>query len=61
MSELHNGQQVKVKISHNHISACNETIYEVGAINRLQGEYKINLLLNGKSAGVVPEKNLIAK
>jgi hypothetical protein len=61
MSNLFNGQAVKVTASHNHINACAKTQYSVGAINRVQGQYMVNLLLNGKSVGAVPEAKLSVK
>lgn len=61
MSNLFNGQAVKVAQSHLHIKACETTVYIVGAINRVQGQYVVNLLANGKSVGVIPERNIKAK
>jgi len=58
MNNLFNGQAVKVAVSHNHIQACAVTGYTVGAVNRVQGVYMVNLLKDSKSVGTVPEGKL---
>jgi hypothetical protein len=52
------GQRVTVTKSHNQFSECSNTIYSIGAINRVQGTYMALLLKDGKCIGAVPSANL---
>lgn len=61
MSNLFINQQVLIIAPHNHFQPSVDTLYHVGAINRVQGQYVAQLTLNGKSVGAVPETKLEGK
>lgn len=58
MSTLFIGQNVSVTAPHNHFNACPDTMYQIGAINRVCGQYVALLLKDGKPVGAVPEVKL---
>lgn len=57
MSNLSQGDKVQIKEPHNHFTVTDD-VYHVATINRTHGAYNVNLLLNGRSVGVVPENKL---
>lgn len=52
------GQSVLITAPHNHFQPCSDTIYKVAQINSIQGLNSVQLLLDGKSCGAVPESKL---
>lgn len=58
MSNLFNGQAVKVAVRHNQFRVSKNTIYHVGSINKVMGEYSVQLLKAGRCVGAIPERNL---
>ena len=61
MSNLTKGATVIVTKAHNQFSACSDTKYQVGAINRVCGQYMALLTINGTCKGAIPERNLAVK
>lgn len=59
--QFYNGQQVRITADHNHLSACADTVYQVGSVNRVQGAISVQLLRDGKSVGAIPEGKLKGK
>jgi hypothetical protein len=58
VNQLFQGSKVIVTKGFNQFSACNNTQYQIGAINRVQGTYMALLLKDGKCCGAVPSANL---
>lgn len=52
------GQHVVISAPHGHFNASSDTIYQVGSINRVAGLISIQLLLNNRSVGAIPESKL---
>lgn len=63
MSNLFINQQVQVLIiaPHNHFQPSVDTLYHVGAINRVQGQYVAQLIKDNVCVGAIPENKLKAK
>lgn len=61
MSNLFTGAKVIVTAAHNQFKASDEVTYHVGAVNRIQGQYMAQIMLNNKVMGAIPERNLTAK
>ena len=57
MQKFSIGQTVKVQQSHNQFKPT-DTAYTIGAINKVNSYYMVNLLLEGKSVGTVPQEKL---
>lgn len=53
-------QQVIVTQPHNHIMADN-TVYQIGSLDRISGSINAVLLKDGKCIGSIPENKLQAK
>lgn len=56
--QFNKGQQVIISCDHGHLIACNDTMYQVGSIDRVQGTISVQLLQDGKSMGAIPENKL---
>jgi hypothetical protein len=54
------GQRVQIAQPHNHLPA-DETLYTVGAIDRISGIINVQLLKEGAAVGAVPQSKLKAK
>ncbi len=53
------GQSVKVQTAHNHIPA-DDTIYQIGSLDRISGDISAVLLKDGKCIGSIPQIKLRA-
>ena len=59
--EFSRGQQVTITSDHNHLKACNDTLYRVEATNKVNGCYSVILSLNGSVVGAIYQEKLRAK
>lgn len=57
--EFNRGQNVQVVKPHNHIAA-DDTVYQIGSLDRIQGSITVVLLKDGKAAGAIPQSKLQA-
>lgn len=59
ISNFTHNQTVKVITAHNHIAA-DDTIYNIGSIDRIRGDISIVLLKDGNVYGAIPQTKLQA-
>ncbi len=58
-ANFNHGQRVQVVQPHNHLNA-DDTIYTIGSLDRISGDYSALLLKDGICVGALPQTKLQA-